>query len=315
MISKKDPLHSLPVSRVALSTRLNQLAVGSRPNTPASYVSSSLNPNKNTSVTPSASQAGLSMSSEELQTFKELPIVNDIRLFETTLNELATAVSSFKDEEVAPSVRKLIEINKNISSAVDQLETHQNLVRKINQLKHDNEQLDIQQKDKLRTLIAIRASLRQVSGLSLSASTTVQDLQRIDIQTLLDYSMKLAKFSHAPATVQSQMLHPNNYVWPAEDALRRGMLAMASLKPDELIRAELGSDVDPHNDEKMDVDEIEEKPTVSSAKNSVISKNIKAELTARPQGSNTIQQLTAASLDLDLFDPEDDDSDEENNSD
>ena len=57
--------------------------------------------------------------------------------------------------------------------------------------------------------------------------------------------MKLAKFSKAPATVVSQMIHPNNYIWPAEDALRRGMLAVASLKPDELIQSELGDDTLP----------------------------------------------------------------------
>ena len=35
-------------------------------------------------------------------------------------------------------------------------------------------------------------------------------------------------------------IHPNNYVWPAEDSLRRGMLAQASLQAEEIIRHELG---------------------------------------------------------------------------
>lgn len=323
MLSKKDPFLSLPVSRVGLSARLNQLAQpNSRPSTPASYVSSSLNPNKNPPVTPGSAQSGLKLlTQEELQKFEELPIVQDIRQFETTLAELSTAVSSFKDDEITPAVNKLIDINRNISAAVGELETHQKLLQQVTELKCENEQLDRDQKEKLRKLISIRSSLRLTPGpTSLSSSTSAQDLQGINIQTLLDFSMKLAKFSRAPATVQSQMVHPNNYIWPAEDALRRGMLAMASLKPDELIRAELGEEELEGDQDDMDIDnetqnkEPEVMGTAFTPKPEIrrnpSSPSKSSEHTSKPQPAPA-----AASLDLDLFDPEDDDSDESNNED
>lgn len=323
MLSKKDPFLSLPVSRVGLSARLNQLGQpNSRPATPATYVSSSLNPNRNPPITPGSAQSGSKMlSQDELQKFEELPIVQDIRQFETTLADLSTAVSSFKDDEITPAVKKLIDINRNISVAVGELETHQRLLQQVNLLRSENEQLDREQKDKLRKLISIRASLRLIPGTaSLSFSTSAQDLQGIDIQTLLDYSMKLAKFSRAPATVQSQMVHPNNYIWPAEDALRRGMLAMASLNPDELIRAELGEEEHVGNQDGMNVDsetknKVSENISDPFESKPDIKRNLSSPSKVSEHPSRPHQQPAATSLDLDLFDPEDDDSDESNNED
>lgn len=323
MLSKKDPFLSLPVSRVGLSARLNQLAQpNSRPATPATYVSSSLNPNRNPPVTPGSAQNGLKvLSQEEVQKFEELPIVQDIRQFEATLADLSAAVSSFKDDDITPTVKKLIDINRNISEAVSDLETHQSLLQQVTELKSENEHLDREQKDKLRKLISVRASLRLIPGpSSLSSSTSAEDLQGINIQTLLDYSMKLAKFSRAPATVQSQMIHPNNYIWPAEDALRRGMLAMASLKPDELIRAELGEDELELNQDGMEVDrepqnKVPENLGANYESKPEIKRNASSPSKASQPSSRPQQQPAAASLDLDLFDPEDDDSDESNNED
>lgn len=318
MALKKDPFLSLPVSRVSLSTRLNQLAQANlRPATPATYVSSSLNPNKARSTTPGAtSLATLKLiTQEDLLRFEELPIVKDIRQFESTLAELATAVSSFKDDQVVPAVHKLIDINTKISTAVGELETHQQLSAEIATLKKENDELDNHQRETLRKLIAIRASLRLVPDRTAqNMSTTAQDLHGLDIPTLLDYSMKLAKFSRAPATVQSQMVHPNNYIWPAEDALRRGMLAMASLKPDELIRAEIGADEveDVKDDDTMDVDlEKSTKPASVEKDKDEIMDIEKPESPPKPLAEkfSKPKQPAVASLDLDLFDPEDDDSD------
>ena len=66
--------------------------------------------------------------------------------------------------------------------------------------------------------------------------------RNVDVDDILKYAFKLAKFTKAPATVANMpfQIHPNNYVWPAEDSLRRGMLAQASLQAEEIIRHELG---------------------------------------------------------------------------
>lgn len=51
---------------------------------------------------------------------------------------------------------------------------------------------------------------------------------------LLKYAARLAKFTTIPATSDLN-IGPNNYIWPAEDALRKGMLATAVRYRNELI--------------------------------------------------------------------------------
>lgn len=301
MLSKKDLVLSLPVSRVGLSTRLNQLGQPIlRPSTPATYVSSSLNPNRNAPMVHGMAP-GLKMASpDDFRKFEELPMVKSIRQFEATLAGLAGAVSSFRDEEISPAVHQLIDISLSISQAVSKLEEHQRLLLHVKRLEADNNELDEHLNYTLRKLISIRASLRQVPDRTAQKLNTVaQDLQAVDIQTLLDYSMKLAKFSKAPVAVLSQMVHPNNYIWPAEDALRRGMLAMASLNQDELIRAEIGDEEDIADENKH----LE--PAESVGGPDLMPKALSVEKVT-PQPRKVLQQQPAANLDLDLFDPEDD---------
>lgn len=291
---------SVPVSRVGLSTRLNQLnglnanqsRPTSRPATPSTYVTSSLNPTRNLPVSLNDIRSKIS-TKEDFEKFENLPITASLRDFESTFNELSQSLSSFKEDAIAGTVERLIDISDNISLELDVLKRHQVLGKEIDMLEAEHTKLDNESKHILKELIACRADLKKLP--KLPAKKEQKEPSEVSVQGLLNYAMKLAKFSKAPPTVMSQMIHPNNYVWPAEDALRRGMLAMASLKPDELIRAEIGEEVEK---EDVEMEDVKEAPVQQEYKN--VSPVV-------PRPSAQPKEETPAALDLDLFDPEDDD--------
>ncbi|GEQ71988.1 hypothetical protein JCM33374_g5674 [Metschnikowia sp. JCM 33374] len=298
--------------------RLNQIAApngsrpSSRPATPGAYVTSSLNPARNLPVTSNNIRSKLT-TPEELVQFESVPVVENLRKFEASFNELSQSITSFKEEGMVSEVNRLIEIDHEITNGLKLLESHHSLGTEIKSLKKANQDLDLRSKNILKELISCRAKLRNLPKLPASQGNS-QNLNNVDVQTVLDYAMKLAKFSKTSATVSSQFIHPNNYIWPAEDALRRGMLATASIKPDELIKAELGqtdsgkeaapSPVSSDSDVEMeDVDAPV--PTETPTNNSALpAANGSANIQKEPAG-----KPAPASLDLDLFDPEDDDDD------
>lgn len=307
--SKIDqPFILVPVSRVGLSARLNQLngsRPASRPATPSAYVTSSLNPTRNLPV--SLNDIRLKIALADLEKFDNLPISLNLKDFEATFNDLSQSVLSFKEEEIAPNVERLIDILAQISLELDILKQHQALGLEINTLESENAQLNVESKHILQELILCRQQLKKLPRLP--AKGQVKTPSEVSIQELLNYAMKLAKFSKAPPTVNSQMIHPNNYVWPAEDALRRGTLAIASLKPEELIKAEIGeiSEEKPENDEEdVEMEDVEmEDVKPKQPKKEEVGQQRKAHVESNGQSNG------AATLDLDLFDPDDEDSDED----
>ncbi|OBA19010.1 hypothetical protein METBIDRAFT_47509 [Metschnikowia bicuspidata var. bicuspidata NRRL YB-4993] len=308
---------STPVSRVGSSARLNQLSgqTGSRPSsrpaTPGAYVTSSLNPARNVPVTSNNSRLQLA-GLENLQ-IEQVPVVENLRRFEASFNQLSQLITSFKETGLVSEVNNLIEIEREISEGLCALEPHHNLGVEIQALTKVNKELDTHSKGILKELISCRSKLQKLPKLP-AAQGNAQKLNDVDVQTVLDYAMKLAKFSKAPATVLSQFIHPNNYIWPAEDALRRGMLAMASIKPEELIQAEIGHQSQPERvplHYSSDLDVAMEDVDVATEKEL----SNKKEVPPKPIGASSVdaseqvRKPATATLDLDLFDPEDDDDD------
>lgn len=296
MLPKKDQLFlSVPVSRVGLLTRLNQIAglrPSLRPSTPGAYVTSSLNPVRNMPVTMQNIHLKLG-TQEEIKQFEELPIIKKLDQLEAALGDLSQSMSSFKEDDFVPTVDRIISVNQDISHSLGELRKHQALGQEVERLTATKQRLDSESKHILRELISYRATLKKLPRLPSAEDRSAQPLHETDAQTLLDYAMKLAKFSKVPATILSHFVHPNNYIWPAEDALRRGMLAVASLKPDELIQAELGLPVEAQDVEMEDVAEVKVAEEVPQATKST---------------RTSVRREEPASLDLDLFE-EDDDSD------
>lgn len=307
---KKDHyVASVPVSRVGLSVKLNHLNIptssrpNSRPNTPGAYVASSLNPTRNTPITPNSIRSKIG-NTEDAERFEALSIVKGIRDFEVELMELSQSISSFKEEHIPGHIERLIEANKEIFQEQQNLRKHQSLGVEIERLQQENDDLSRQSTHILKELISCRAELKKLPGLPTARdSSKSTGLKEIGVQELLDYSMKLAKFSKAPTIANGTMPHPNNFIWPAEDALRRGVLALSSLKADEILKAELGETVAEETKEEEDEDvEMEDVENLGSP----------AMRQSRP--SEAPRKLEPArapeALNLDLFDGDDsDDSD------
>lgn len=290
-----DPyFKSEPVSRVGSSQRLNQLAnPTSRSTTPQPYVVSSLNPVRNQLVNSRGT------SSEADKEFERLPMVEQITNFEVQLQELSTKISTFKEDGLDAIVDKLIKINDDLKSKTSELEQHRELGRQIDQLETIGSNLDSRFKYILKELIACRSELQKLPKNPKKSTTIVNQFSTEDV---LKYAMKLAKFTKAPPTIaQPYQIHPNNYIWPAEDALRRGMLAQCSLTPDEILKAELNTG--------------NEQEILSPVKN--IEKNFNQEPQKERKGSfgdygnneNKESKNDDQGIDLDLFDPDDEFSD------
>lgn len=285
---KKDAAMMLvPVSRVASSQRLSPLAGTPAPSTP--YVPSSLNPAH--APTPTT------LALDGLRVFSQ------VRQFEEELALLSRDVSSFRDDDgIQQTVLRLIELNDAIFAEILQLAVHQELGDRIGALERDKRQLDAAARGALVQLIGYRAQLR---GLPRAAA---HPLPLVDVKEILKYAMKLSKFTRVPPSAVDQQVHPNNYIWPAEDALRRGMLAVSSLRGDELIADELGvaSGAAPAASGAPPAATVASSATSASPAATAASSATDATRTA-PVAAAAAAPRPAAALDLDLFDPDNDD--------
>lgn len=308
-IKKETAPALVPVSRVTLSARLSQLAgnllrPSSRAETPTPYITSSLNPSRNTPVTGSAGPQGDGFQ-KTASGFDELSVVKNLGKFESLFSDLSLAISSFKDHDLDTTVKDLLKTSDEIHHDLEQLQKHHDLGLKVKALEEEKQSLEALSKHILRELMSYRAQLKKLPRLPAAPTSSQQNLKNVDVQTVLDYAMKLAKFSRAPATVHSQFIHPNNYIWPAEDALRRGMLAVASLDPDALIKAEFGDAKTAESPDEMEID-TEEKKTEPNGHHDHDAKP--AHASERRSGA-PVPAPASTSLDLDLFDPDEEDSD------
>ncbi|KAI5965225.1 MED4 [Candida pseudojiufengensis] len=308
-----SPFTSNPVSRVASSARLNQLNQDSRgnlnssiPSTP-SYITSSLNPTKNIPTTNENISSKI-RTEEDLKAFNNLPIVTILDEFKQLLAGMSDDIINYRDVDFYTNLERIIKVNTNLQSEVYELSRHKERGEKLSKLTKTNEVLDDKLKSNLKKLLEFRSQLKKLPKLPQTESslandkTTISNASDIDVNKILDYAMKLAKFTKAPAAVgnMANHIHPNNYIWPAEDSLRRGMLAMSSLQGNEIIEFEL-NDGEKKEDEE-DIKMSEEKPMEEKTPKNRNSNSYNNEI--KPKAEDP--QLD---LNLDLFDPDDEYSD------
>lgn len=310
-------LKSVPVSRVSSSQRLNQLAAqpnayASIPSTPSAYVTSSLNPSRHLPITPGNIKSKIT-NKEELDKFEKLPVVQHVNQLEKLLNDLSSDISSFKDEAIVETISDIIHTNNQLKANIDGLGQHRELGEEIKQLTGKQTDLNNQSKHILIELIGFRNELKKLPRLPAAApAKNVPEKEKVEVSLILKYAMKLAKFTKAPATVGNApfQIHPNNYVWPAEDALRRGMLAASSLKEDEIIKNELNDGKTPEKDVEAEVEDVPvlddpvQAEKKSTGRRSSFGEYGKEDVTSAP-----VKKDESADLDLDLFDPDDEFSD------
>ncbi|ODV75530.1 Med4p CYBJADRAFT_166258 [Cyberlindnera jadinii NRRL Y-1542] len=164
----------------------------------------------------------------------QLPISQNLDEFEVTLQSLLTSISRY-----SPSVsdaEKLLEIESRLTVSLDNIIAHQRAGLDIDSLEQQSSILDSNCREIIIGLSDCRKKLMALPSLERvqNEKKSMYD-EQIKAEDLLSYAMKLAKFTTAPATFDSGAIGPNNFIWPAEDSLRRGMLAIASLNEDELL--------------------------------------------------------------------------------
>lgn len=284
----------IPVAAVGSSNRLSQLnspyGLRSHASTPNNYQMSSLNPNAK------SNQEVRDQDKEEA--FNELPLTKIVNDLEKTLLSLSSKISSFDSLNLDDNIRAILEIDQDLKHQINELHQHQRLGEVIRDLEEESLTLNNTSRHILQKLIGFRAELKGLPSLPTKELPHSETVKNVNVDEILKYGMKLAKFTRIPPT--SAASHPNNFVWPAEDSLRRGMLALASLKSDEILQNEIGETKQIVGDSQIESTVIEEEqvdqPTskISSKSRPVIEK----------------PQEAASSLNLDLFDPENEDDSE-----
>lgn len=164
-----------------------------------------------------------------------IQLYSDLGNYEGALHKLIESVDKFK-----PSVeigRDLVNADKQLYKTLDTLPQYDRIFMRLKEL--DNEALKIDQTTK-KVLEALNEchddlkSLPLLEQVEFEKKIILKQREKIKSNVLLDYATKLAKFTKIPPTFDRGSIGPNNFIWPAEDALRKGMLAMASLNVKEL---------------------------------------------------------------------------------
>ena len=161
-------------------------------------------------------------------------IYSDICEFEETLGKLVASVDKFNpDLKIAES---LIEVDKRLSKTLESLPRYDEIDLRAKELDQKHLETDERMVRILETLTECSTDLNALPMLEqveFERQTMLKQREKVFTNVLLDYAMKLAKFTHVPPTFDKGAVGPNNFVWPAEDAMRRGMLAIASLQASE----------------------------------------------------------------------------------
>lgn len=177
-----------------------------------------------------------------------LPISKNLNAFEKSLSSLLTSISKYDPQE--SEAEELLSIQKELEHSVGDIITHQQSGLKIDSLEAKSSNVDNNCKQILLGLSECRNQLKSLPNLEeVQQEQKQMQKNKLSADELLQYAMKLAKFSTAPPTFDSGSIGPNNFIWPAEDSLRKGMLAIASLKAAELTGMAPEEKEDEANDE------------------------------------------------------------------
>ncbi|KAH3681526.1 hypothetical protein WICPIJ_007507 [Wickerhamomyces pijperi] len=220
----------------------------------------------------------------------QLPISSNLNKFETHLNSLLQSVSKYQPS--AADAVALLESEQELNKSIDDIIVHQQSGLEIQSIQTQSDQLNTNCDQILKGLMECRKSLTSLQSLA-SVEKERKQMQEnsISAEVLLQYAMKLAKFTRVPPTFDANQIGPNNFIWPAEDSLRRGMLAMASIQADKLT----------YQAEK-DMEEIKTNGHSSDTEQNGSSRERRGSFGGSYGDSD--DEGDADMIDLDLFDPD-----------
>lgn len=227
------------------------------------------------------------VSSQHDSKIANLPIIKNLDKFEKTFNSLLSSISTYNPN--IKDAEELVIIDKELRDSLQDLVRHKQSGLELKSLESKSEQLNDNCKQILIGLSECRLKLSSLQSTDsvLEESENMQS-NKIPASEVLQYAMKLAKFTTAPPT--STGLPPADFIWPSERALRSGMLAVVSLNVSKLIGA-IDDDND-ENDEIMNDNENNSSPK-PVRRGSFIS-----------YGNNNNDAEDNVIDDLDLFDPD-----------
>lgn len=234
-------------------------------------------------------------------------IYNDLSEFEEILGRLVESVDKYKpDLNIA---KELIKADTKLFKSLDSFSKYDEIDSKMKQLDEESGRLDVKTKEVLEILNECHDDLNALPMLEqveFEMDTILKQREKINSSVLLDYATKLSKFTKIPPTFDRGSIGPNNFIWPAEDALRRGMLAIASLHSKEMTTI---PGKENEEEEKLQTTTIENttinKPDFpqNERKNSFVFGGDNTETSIGKEKDN--EDEDAMDLDLDLFNPDD----------
>ncbi|CAI4984890.1 CPS_HP_G0127300.mRNA.1.CDS.1 [Saccharomyces cerevisiae] len=245
----------------------------------------------------------------------KIQLYEDLCRYEDTLSKLVESVDRFKPNlDIA---KDLIRTDEALFENVKLLAEYDNIYRNLQKIDKDSEELDSKTRKILEILNECHDELKALPMLEqveFEKNTILQQRSKINSTELLDYATKLSKFTKIPPTFDKGAVGPNNFIWPAEDALRRGMLAMASLHSKELTRIP-GEEVEEtevptvppsqSEEQKGQMAKKEGTPKTDSFIFDGTAKEVGDEADNTKDKEKEENNDDALDLDLDLFDPDD----------
>lgn len=169
-------------------------------------------------------------------------ILNTVSIFEKNLSSLVDSVSRLQTDPTYGE--ELTNDQEDIKDAIRYILESEKCDDEINTLEINEKELDNKMRHIISELGECRNMLSQLptkkEPYEVKLNEDKNRIKTVSADDILKYAMKLAKFTTAPPTADSNTLSPANFVWPAEDALRKGMLAIASENQERLISQVLG---------------------------------------------------------------------------
>ncbi|GCE97938.1 mediator of RNA polymerase II transcription subunit 4 [Zygosaccharomyces mellis] len=203
------------------------------PDTPANILSRGHIRSSSTSLISDAMSSGNNNEDE----LSKVQIYGDLTQYEEKLGALVKTVDNFKPD--VNIVHELIAVDKSLYKNLDSFAEYDRIDSELNRLDKESNELDRKTKEVLETLsecYEMLNTLPMLEQVEFEKQTILKQRSKVNSSVLLNYATKLSKFTKIPPTFDKGTIGPNNFVWPAEDALRRGMLAIASLHSKEMTR-------------------------------------------------------------------------------
>ncbi|SMN22984.1 similar to Saccharomyces cerevisiae YOR174W MED4 Subunit of the RNA polymerase II mediator complex [Maudiozyma saulgeensis] len=165
----------------------------------------------------------------------KIEIYKNLTEYEDVLAKLIESVDKFHPN--LKYVQELIQADSDTFSSLGTFAKYDDIDSRLSTLEAKRIAIDQQTRDILETLNECHDNLNSLPSLDqveFERDTILAQREKVSSTTLLDYATKLSKFTKIPPTFDKGSIGPNNFVWPGDDALRRGMLALASLNSDKL---------------------------------------------------------------------------------